>query len=78
MTEPRRKEDRSAPDGAALAKRRSAGVVIALSGLAALLAPWIVATTGLAPRYEMLFYFAALAGFVWSLAVLFQILRDRG
>lgn len=62
----------------ALARRgRVVALVIAGAGLAAILAPWIVTTLGLPVRYEFLIYFAALAGFVWALVVIYQIWRAR-
>ncbi len=56
---------------------RIAAVVIALSGLVALLAPWITARLGLTVRHEMLFYLASLGGFVWALVVTVGIWRAR-
>lgn len=64
-------------DAAHARRGRVVGAVIALAGLAALLAPWIVAALGLPLRYEMLIYFAALAAFVWALAVTYQLWRAR-
>lgn len=56
---------------------RVAAVVIALGGLLAIFAPAIVALTGLPARYEMLFYFASLAAFVWALVVALRMWRTR-
>ncbi len=56
---------------------RVAAVVIALGGLLAIFAPAIVALTGLPARYEMLFYFASLAAFVWALVVAVRMWRTR-
>ncbi len=56
---------------------RIAAIAIALSGLVALLAPWISARLGLTVRHEMLFYLASLGGFVWALAVTVTIWRAR-
>lgn len=58
-------------------KGRAAALVIASAGLAAILAPWIVAVTGLPARFEMLIYFAALGAFVWALVVTYQLWRMR-
>ncbi len=52
-------------------------LVIAGAGLAAILAPYIVTWTGLAPRFEFLIYLAAMAAFLWALVVTWQIWRAR-
>ena len=52
---------------------RIAAVVIAAAGVLAMLAPWIVARTGLAPKYEILMYLVAMAAFIWSLVVTLKI-----
>ncbi|KQI68515.1 hypothetical protein SAMN05428995_103428 [Loktanella sp. DSM 29012] len=52
---------------------RIAALVIAGAGLLAILAPWLVAVTGLAPRFEILFYLISLAAFIWSLVVTVRI-----
>ena len=52
---------------------RIAAVVIALAGVLAMLAPWIVAQTGIAPKFEILMYFVSMAAFIWSLAVTLKI-----
>lgn len=64
-------------DQAFARKGRITGLVIAGGGLAAILAPWIVQVLGLAPRYEMLIYFSALAAFVWAMANVLQLWRMR-
>ena len=56
---------------------RIVAVVIALGGLLAIFAPALVALTGLPARYEMLFYFASLAAFVWALVVAVRMWRTR-
>jgi hypothetical protein len=56
---------------------RVAAVVIALGGLLAIFAPALVQLTGLPARYEMLFYFASLAAFVWAFAVAIRMWRTR-
>lgn len=56
---------------------RIVAVVIAVAGLSAIVAPWLVAALGLAPRYEMLIYFAALAAFVWALIVTYRLWTTR-
>ena len=52
---------------------RIAAVVIAGAGVLAMLAPWIVAQTGIAPKYEILMYLVAMAAFIWSLVVTLKI-----
>ena len=52
---------------------RIAALVIAAAGLGSILAPWIVAVTGLPARYEILIYLVALAAFIWSLVVTVRI-----
>lgn len=62
----------------ALARRgRMVALVIAGAGLAAILAPYIVSVTGLAPRFEFLIYLAAMAAFLWAIVVTWQIRRAR-
>ena len=56
---------------------RVVAVVIALGGLLAIFAPVLVSLTGLPARYEMLFYFASLAAFVWSFVVAIRMWRAR-
>lgn len=61
-----------------LARRgRIVGVVIALGGLLAILAPVIVTGLGLPFRFEFLFYFASIAAFVWAIANIYLIWRAR-
>ncbi|MBS1304209.1 DUF5337 family protein [Loktanella sp. SALINAS62] len=52
---------------------RIAALVIAAAGFLAIIAPWIVAVTGLAPRFEILIYLFCLAAFIWSLVVTVRI-----
>ncbi len=52
---------------------RIAAVVIAAAGVLAMLAPWIVAQMGLAPKYEILMYLVSMAAFIWSLVVTLKI-----
>lgn len=52
---------------------RVAALVIAAAGILAMLAPWIVARTGIAPKYEILMYLVSLAAFIWSLVVTWNI-----
>ena len=62
----------------ALARRgRMVALVIAGAGLAAILTPYIVSLTGLAPRFEFLIYLAAMAAFLWAIVVTWQIRRAR-
>ena len=56
---------------------QTAALVIVVAGLATILAPWIVAQLGLAPRFEMLIYFAAGAAMIWSLFVTYGMWRSR-
>lgn len=58
-------------------KGRMIALVIAGGGIAAVLAPWAVRGLGLPVRYEMLFYFGALAAFVWALVNIYQLWRLR-
>ncbi|MEL6205969.1 MAG: DUF5337 domain-containing protein [Pseudomonadota bacterium] len=61
-----------------LARRgRMVALVIAGAGLAALFAPVLVSGLGLPLRYEFLIYLAAMAAFVWALAVSIGIWRAR-
>ena len=64
-------------DQAFARKGRITALVIAAGGIAAMLAPWIVQALGLAPRFEMLIYFSALAAFVWAMVNVFQLWRMR-
>ena len=52
-------------------------LVIAAAGLAAILAPYIIAWTGLPLRTEFLIYLAAMAAFIWALVATWQIWRAR-
>ena len=52
---------------------RIIAVTIALAGLLAIIAPWLVTVLGLAPRFEMLFYLISLAAFIWSLVVTWKL-----
>ena len=52
---------------------RVAALVIAAAGILAMLAPWLVAVTGIAPKYEILMYLVSLAAFIWSLVVTWKI-----
>lgn len=62
----------------ALARRgRIVALVIALAGIAAVLAPAIVTATGLPARYEFLIYLGAMAAFVWALVATVGIWRAR-
>ncbi|AVO37210.1 DUF5337 domain-containing protein [Pukyongiella litopenaei] len=64
-------------DTAISRRGRITALVIVAGGVAALLAPWLVFVLGLPMRYEMLFYFAAMAAFVWALVNIYQIRRLR-
>ncbi|PHQ80572.1 MAG: hypothetical protein COB65_11090 [Thalassobium sp.] len=64
----------TSPRDPAIAKQaRVAAIVIACSGILAIIAPVLVAGLGLAPRFEFLFYLLSLAGFIWSLVVTYKI-----
>jgi hypothetical protein len=56
---------------------RIAALVIAGAGVAAILAPWLVALAGLPVRYEMLIYLAAMGAFLWALVVAARLWRAR-
>mgnify|MGYP000064515674 CR=1 FL=1 len=64
-------------DKAMARKGRITGAVIAVAGLSALLAPWIVGQLGLTIRHEMLIYLGSLAGFVWAFVNIYQLWRMR-
>ncbi|RYH12358.1 DUF5337 domain-containing protein [Tropicimonas sp. IMCC6043] len=65
------------PDAAFARQGRLVAVVIALAGLLAIFAPALVNFTGLPARYEILFYIAALAAFVWAFVVAVGMWRSR-
>ena len=52
---------------------RLIAIIIAVAGLLAILAPWLVAVLGLAPRFEILFYLISMAAFIWSLVVTWKL-----
>lgn len=49
---------------------RRIALLIAAAGVLAIIAPWLVVRLGLAPRYEALFYLAAMGCFVYAMVVL--------
>lgn len=55
---------------------RTVAVVIALAALLSILAPEIVGTVGLAPKYEILIYLMSLAAFLWAMIVTWKLWRD--
>ncbi|NIY80297.1 MAG: DUF5337 domain-containing protein [Rhodobacteraceae bacterium] len=57
-------------------KARMVAVVIAVTMLVWLGAQWLGGKLGLPSRYAFLLDLAALAGFVWSFVVMYQIWRD--
>ncbi|WP_321362790.1 DUF5337 domain-containing protein [uncultured Celeribacter sp.] len=57
-------------------KARMVAVVIAVTMLVWLGAQWLGGKLGVPPRYVFLLDLAALAGFVWSFVVMYQIWRD--
>ena len=69
--------DRQREDAYLARQGRVVAVVIALSGLVALLAPWIAARLGVGLRGEMLLYLAAMGGFAWALIVTVGLWRRR-
>ena len=52
---------------------RTIAITIAIAGLLSILAPGIVDTLGLEPRYEILIYLFSLAAFVWALVVTWKL-----
>lgn len=59
---------------------RRVALVIAASALLSILAPELRETLRLDPKYEILFYLFAMAGFLWALIVtwkLWQKTRDK-
>ena len=56
---------------------RKIAVLIAAAGLLAILAPWLVVTLGLEPRYEIFFYLVAMACFVFAMVNLAVMWRKR-
>jgi hypothetical protein len=65
------------PDRDTARQGRIVALVIAAGGLLAIFAPALVVVLGLPARYEMLFYFASLAAFVWALVVALRMWRNR-
>ncbi|SLN41264.1 DUF5337 domain-containing protein [Roseisalinus antarcticus] len=61
------------PDRQIARQGRQAALAIAGGGLLAILAPVITRLAGLAPRFEMLFYLAAMGAFIWALVVTYGI-----
>lgn len=64
-------------DAALSRQGRVVALVIAGAGLIALLAPVIIRFTGLPTRFEFLLYLGAMAAFLWSIVVTYQIWRKR-
>ena len=64
-------------DSAFARQGRIVALVIAAAGLLSIFAPALVQLAGLPMRYEMLFYFASLAAFVWALVVALRMWRSR-
>jgi len=52
---------------------RTVAIVIAAAALLSVFAPAITSALGLAPRFEMLMYLAALGAFIWSLVVTWKL-----
>ena len=52
---------------------RMIAITIAIAGLLSILAPDIVTTLGLEPRYEILLYLISLAAFFWALVVTWKL-----
>lgn len=75
VPQPNKKQDASAGDTGR--QMRLVALVIAGTMLIWMAAQWFGGTYGWATRYVFLFDFAALAAFVWSLVVIYQIWRGR-
>ena len=58
-------------------KARLVALVIVVTMLGWMAAQWLGGRLGLEARYAFLFDFAALAAFIWALAVTWQIWRAR-
>ena len=58
-------------------KARLAAVVMVVTILGWMAAQWLGGRLGIEARYAFLFDFAALAAFVWALAVTWQVWRAR-
>jgi type VI protein secretion system component VasK len=69
--------DRPDPDRRLARQARLAAMVIAATALLWLGAQWLGGQFGWQGRYAFLFDFAALAAFVWALAVTWRIWRQR-
>jgi hypothetical protein len=65
------------PDRRLAQQARLAAIVIAVTALLWLAAQWLGGQFGWQGRYVFLFDFAALAAFVWALAVTYPIWRAR-
>ncbi len=58
-------------------KSRLVAVVIAATMVVWIAGQWLASTLGLAVRFRVLLDLAALAGFFWSIVVIYQIWRAR-
>ncbi len=58
-------------------KTRMVSIVIAVTMLVWIGAQFVGKKYGLAGRYAILFDLAALAGFIWSIVVIYQVWRAR-
>ncbi len=58
-------------------KGRITASVIAVAGISAMLAPWLVHMMGWPVRFEILIYFASLAAFIWAMVNIYQLWRLR-
>lgn len=70
---------REGPDDGSLGRARQvrlAAVVITVAALAWMAAQWAGGTFGWEARFAFLFDFAAIAAFVWALAVAFRVWRQ--
>ncbi len=52
---------------------RTIAITIAVAGILSVLAPQIIATLGLPPKYEILLYLFSLAAFFWALVVTWKL-----
>lgn len=69
--------ERSDADRALAKQARLVSIVIALTMVLWMAAQWLGGRIGLPDRYAFLFDLFALAGFLWSLIVTWQIWRKR-
>ncbi|MFV0358717.1 DUF5337 family protein [Tropicimonas sp.] len=66
----------SGKTGAYDRRKRRVALVIAAAGLLAIFGPMIAGALGLAADYDLMFYFASLAAFVWAFAAAVRMRRN--